>query len=72
MEARRASPPAAFPFEPRYADVLGHRIHSVEEGRGDPVLFIHGNPTSAFGYRNAIGPGARATGRRCIAWSGRG
>jgi haloalkane dehalogenase len=65
--ARRPSPPAAFPFEPRYVEILGHRIHHVEEGEGDPVLFIHGNPTSSYAYRNVIGPVAKATGRRCIA-----
>jgi haloalkane dehalogenase len=48
-------------------DVLGHRIHYVEDGDGDPVLFVHGNPTSSYAYRNVIGPVAKATGRRCIA-----
>jgi haloalkane dehalogenase len=65
--AQRPSPPAAFPFEPQYVEVLGHRIHYIAEGEGDPVLFIHGNPTSSYVYRNVIGPVAKATGRRCIA-----
>lgn len=61
------SPPAEFLFEPNYVEVSGHRIHFVTEGQGDPVLFLHGNPTSSYAYRNVIGPVAHATGRRCIA-----
>jgi haloalkane dehalogenase len=63
----RVSPSAAFPFEPNYVDVRGHRIHFVTEGQGAPALFLHGNPTSSYTYRNVIGPVARVTGRRCIA-----
>ena len=46
--------PAAFPFESRYVEVEGSRIHYVEEGQGDPVLFLHGNPTSSYLWRNVI------------------
>lgn len=45
---------AAFPYESKYADVLGSRMHYVDEGQGDPVLFIHGNPTSSYLWRNVI------------------
>ena len=45
---------AAFPFQSRYAEVLGARMHYVEEGSGDPVLFLHGNPTSSYLWRNVI------------------
>lgn len=45
---------AAFPFESRYVDVLGARMHYVDEGQGDPVLFLHGNPTSAYLWRNIM------------------
>ena len=45
---------AAFPFESRYVDVLGSRMHYVEEGSGDPILFLHGQPTSAYLWRNVI------------------
>ena len=38
--------PVAMPYESRFVEVEGSRIHYVEEGSGDPVLFIHGNPTS--------------------------
>lgn len=35
---------AAYPFEPHYVDVAGVRMHYVEHGKGDPILFLHGNP----------------------------
>jgi haloalkane dehalogenase len=45
---------ADFPFESRYVEVLGSRMHYVDEGRGAPILFIHGNPTSSYLWRNII------------------
>lgn len=45
---------AAFPYESKFADVLGSRMHYVDEGQGDPALFIHGNPTSSYLWRNII------------------
>ena len=45
---------AAFPFEPHYVEVNGSRIHYVEQGAGDPILFLHGNPTSSYLWRNII------------------
>jgi len=60
-------PPTAFPFESRYVDVLGLRIHYVEEGRGAPVLFIHGNFTSSYVWRNVLPSVAAETHRRGIA-----
>lgn len=53
----RVEPPAIsseFPFESRYVTVEGSRMHYVEEGEGDPVLFLHGNPTSSYLWRNVI------------------
>lgn len=62
-----ARPPADFPFESRYVTVEGYRIHYVEEGSREPVLFIHGNPTSSYIWRNILPKVARETGRRCLA-----
>lgn len=45
---------ADFPFESHYVDVLGSRMHYVDEGEGEPILFIHGNPTSSYLWRNII------------------
>jgi len=53
---------AEFPFESRHVEVDGSRVHYVEEGRGDPVLFLHGNPTWSYLWRNVI-PYAAQVGR---------
>jgi haloalkane dehalogenase len=45
---------ADFPFEPHFVEVLGSKMHYVDEGEGDPVLFLHGNPTSSYLWRNII------------------
>lgn len=37
-------------------------MHFVEQGEGDPILFIHGNPTSSYLWRNII-PFAATRGR---------
>jgi len=60
-------PSAAFPFASHFVDVLGHRIHYIEEGRGVPILFVHGNPTSSYVWRNVLPGVAAATRRRGIA-----
>lgn len=54
-----------FPFTPKYVDVLGSRMAVVDEGKGDPIVFLHGNPTSSYLWRNVI-PHVRDLGR-CIA-----
>ena len=56
-----------FNFENRYVTIDGHKIHYVEHGSGEPILFVHGNPTSSYAYRNVLRPIAEATQRRCIA-----
>ncbi|MBA3374957.1 MAG: alpha/beta fold hydrolase [Actinobacteria bacterium] len=43
-------------FEPRYLEQDGLRMHYVEEGAGDPVLLLHGEPTWAYLYRTMIPP----------------
>ena len=40
-------------------------MHYIEEGSGDPILFLHGNPTSSYLWRNII-PHLTPHGR-CIA-----
>lgn len=56
---------AEFPFESKFVEVLGSKIHYIDEGSGDPILFLHGNPTSSYLWRNII-PYATPLGR-CIA-----
>ena len=43
-----------FPFESKYVEVHGSKIHYIDEGSGDPILFLHGNPTSSYLWRNII------------------
>lgn len=45
---------ALYPFAPHYLDLDGLRMHYVDEGAGKPVLFVHGNPTWSFYWRNLI------------------
>jgi pimeloyl-ACP methyl ester carboxylesterase len=54
-----------WPYRPRYANVNGWRMHYVDEGEGDPVVLLHGNPTWGFLYREMIAPLVSA-GRRVI------
>jgi haloalkane dehalogenase len=56
---------ADFRFESKYLDVLGSKVHYIDEGAGDPILFLHGNPTSSYLWRNII-PHMTPLGR-CIA-----
>jgi haloalkane dehalogenase len=54
-----------YPFESRFLDLTACRIHYIDEGAGPVILFLHGNPTWSFLYRNVI---AGLQGRfRCIA-----
>lgn len=54
-----------YPFTSRFAEVNGHRMHYVDEGAGEPVVMLHGNPTWSFYYRGLIT--ALSAGRRAIA-----
>jgi haloalkane dehalogenase len=56
---------ADFPFESKYIEVHGSKMHYIDEGEGDPILFLHGNPMSSYLWRNII-PHLSGQGR-CIA-----
>lgn len=45
---------AEFPFESKFIDVLDSQMHDVDEGKGPPVLLLHGQPTSVYLWRNII------------------
>ena len=49
----------------REVEVLGRRMAYVDTGEGAPLVFLHGNPTSSFLWRNVIAPLSGA--HRCIA-----
>ena len=52
-------------YPKKRAAVEGHEMAYVEVGTGDPSIFLHGNPTSSYLWRNII-PHVEALGR-CIA-----
>jgi len=43
-----------YPFESRRLDLDGLGYHYLDEGVGPPLLFVHGNPTWSFYWRNLI------------------
>lgn len=45
---------AEMPYTKQYATVNGRRMAYVESGSGDPVVLLHGNPTSSYLWRNVI------------------
>ena len=49
----------------KYAEVLGKKMAYVEMGEGDPIVFLHGNPTSSYLWRNIM-PQLAGQGR-CLA-----
>jgi haloalkane dehalogenase len=56
---------ARFPFEKRWLDIDGVPMAYVDVGEGDPIVFLHGNPTSSYLWRNVM-PHVVPLGR-CIA-----
>jgi pimeloyl-ACP methyl ester carboxylesterase len=56
---------ARWPYAPHYANVNGWRMHYIDEGKGDPVVLLHGNPTWGFLYREVIAP-LVSSGRRVV------
>ena len=55
-----------FPWEPHYHDIDGLRVARIDEGDGQPVVFVHGEPTWSFLWRKVIPPVLEA-GFRCVA-----
>src|SRR5262245_26288522 len=45
-----------YPFAPHYLTIDGARMHYVDEGAGDPILCLHGEPSWSFLYRRMIPP----------------
>ncbi len=43
-----------YPFASHYMDVNGLPYHYLDEGRGSPIILLHGNPTWSFFYRDVI------------------
>ena len=56
---------AAFPYQKQQRRVLGSEMAYVEVGKGDPIVLLHGYPTSSYLWRNVL-PHLQPLGR-CIA-----
>lgn len=54
-----------YPFRSHDVDLGGLRYHYIDEGSGEPVLFVHGNPTWSFAWRNVVADLSRD--HRCLA-----
>ena len=62
-----------FPWQPQYVDVNGMRMAYIDEGEGQTVLCLHGEPSWGYLYRKMI-PVFLAAGMRVVApdWLGFG
>ena len=58
LSAEKPVPRSAFahlyPFRSKYLTINGLQYHYLDEGQGDPLLMVHGNPTWSFYFRNLI------------------
>jgi haloalkane dehalogenase len=58
-------PTELFPVQHRFVELGGTRVHYVDEGSGETLLLLHGNPAWSFLYRRVIA--ALRKDYRCIA-----
>ncbi|WP_144209426.1 alpha/beta fold hydrolase [Shewanella donghaensis] len=52
------------PFDSHYLDRNGNKLHYINEGKGEPVVMVHGNPSWSYYYRNLVG--ALSSTNQCI------
>ena len=45
-----------YPYEPNYMEINGGRFHYLDEGQGEIILCLHGEPTWSYLYRKMIPP----------------
>jgi haloalkane dehalogenase len=53
-----------WPYTPRFVEHDGVKLHYVDEGDGEPIVMLHGNPTWGYLYRNFIPPLSKT--HRCV------
>lgn len=41
-----------YPFKSNFLDLEGLAYHYIDEGKGEPIVMVHGNPSWSFYYRN--------------------
>lgn len=54
MPLPKSVSPELYPFESHYLDIGDHQYHYLDEGKGEPVLMLHGNPSWSFYYRELV------------------
>ena len=54
-----------YPFKSNFFKTSIGRLHYVDEGKGEPIIFVHGNPAWSFEFRNLIKEFSKTN--RCIA-----
>lgn len=54
-----------YPFKSKFFKTSVGKLHYVDEGKGDPILFVHGNPSWSFEFRRLIKELSKTN--RCIA-----
>ena len=47
---------SGFPYQPRYVEIDGMRVHYIDQGQGEIILCLHGEPTWSYLYRKMIPP----------------
>lgn len=57
-------PNEIYPFTGKFLDRDGLKYHYLDEGQGDPVVMVHGNPSWSIYYRNLVA--ALKGSHRCI------
>lgn len=45
---------ADFPYPSHYVEIKGSKMHFAAAGTGDPILFLHGQPTWSYLWRNIM------------------
>jgi pimeloyl-ACP methyl ester carboxylesterase len=53
-----------YPFRSQYFNLPAGRMHYVDEGKGEPIVFVHGTPVWSFVYRKFIREFAQT--HRCV------
>ncbi|MCZ6688072.1 MAG: alpha/beta fold hydrolase [Planctomycetota bacterium] len=65
LTAARAPLPELYPFASHFLELDGIRLHYLDEGEGEPVVMLHGNPTWSFYFRRLVS-GLRNTHRLIV------
>ncbi|MCW3171101.1 alpha/beta fold hydrolase [Shewanella subflava] len=64
MTSYTAQLQSLLPFESHFLDRNGHQLHYINEGQGEPVVMVHGNPSWCYYFRNLVS--ALSVNHQCI------